>query len=151
LIFYYLDSNAWVKRYYYEIGTIWVQELFANEKNIICSSLGLIEVISVLARKWKAGTINLSTLEKKIQDIENDWKHFIQEDLSTEVIEVAKRLSKELALRGADAIHLASALVAQRNFAEEDDQLILVTSDIEMKNAAEASNLMVIDPNKQEI
>ena len=148
MIFYYLDSSAWVKRYYYEIGTIWIQELFANEKNIICASLGLIEVISALARKWKAGFIDFPALEKKTQNIENDWKHFIQEDLSAEVIEIAKKLSKELALRGADAIHLASALVAQRNL-DEDDQIILITSDREMKNAGQLSGLTVIDPNEQ--
>lgn len=150
MIFYYLDSSAWVKRYYHETGTIWIQKLFANEKNIVCASLGLIEVISALARKWKAGIINLSDFEKKIRDIENDWSHFIQEDLSIEVIEVAKKLSKDLALRGADAIHLASALVAQRNFFD-DDQLTLVSSDIEMKNAGQLSGLIVLDPNEKEI
>ena len=28
MIFYYLDASAWVKRYYQETGTRWVQKLF---------------------------------------------------------------------------------------------------------------------------
>jgi len=149
MIFYYLDSSAWVKRYYYEVGTIWIQELFANNQIAVCASIGLIEVIATLARKCKSGAITLSILEQKIRNIENDWEHFIQIDLTAEVIESAKKLAKELALRGADAIHLASALVTQRNFVEDNDQLIFVASDRELKEASQKYGLIVIDPSEQ--
>lgn len=54
---------------------------------------------------------------------------------------------KDYALRGADAIHLASALHLQGLFAHQDHEFIFVTSDIELKNAAQLSNLTVVDPN----
>ena len=59
MIFYYLDASAWVKRYYWESGTRWVQALFAQNPAIACTSLGLIEVMATLARKRKARDIDL--------------------------------------------------------------------------------------------
>ncbi len=56
----------------------------------------------------------------------------------------------ELALRGADAVYLASAFVLRSRLAEEDDQLTLVVSDRELKAAAQSSGLATIDPEEQE-
>ena len=55
-----------------------------------------------------------------------------------------------MALRGADAVHLASALVLQRRFADAENHLVFVASDRELKEAAQASGLAVIDPEDQE-
>lgn len=54
MIFYYLDASAWVKRYYWETGTTWVQSPFARGSTVACASLGLVEVMATLARKAKA-------------------------------------------------------------------------------------------------
>jgi hypothetical protein len=59
-------------------------------------------------------------------------------------------VTKELALRGADAVHLASALVIWSRLAEEDDRLTLVVSDRELKAAAQSSDLATINPEEQE-
>ena len=72
MIFYYLDSSAWVKRYYQESGTTWVQDLFTHNRAMACASLGLIEVMATLARKGKAREINPSMLEQKVQELEED-------------------------------------------------------------------------------
>ena len=149
MIFYYLDASAWVKRYYQESGTIWIQNLFRNYR-MACSPLGLVEVLATLTRKHKSRAFGISAFRQKTEDLEDDWRHFIQVELTEEVIKTSKRLIIDFALRGADAIHLASALLLQGRFVDNDDQLILVTSDIEMKNAAKMSSLMVVDPNEQE-
>jgi predicted nucleic acid-binding protein len=65
VIFYYLDASAWVKRYYEEPGTRWVQELFAQNPTIACATLGLIEVMATLARKQKARDIDLLSLHRR--------------------------------------------------------------------------------------
>jgi len=51
---YYLDSSAWVKRYYRETGTAWIENLFAERQPVACASLGVVEVTATLARKQKA-------------------------------------------------------------------------------------------------
>ena len=65
-------------------------------------------------------------------------------------MDLSKDLVKNMALRGADAVHLASALVLQRRFANAEDRLVFVASDRELKDAAQSSGLAVIDPEEQE-
>jgi hypothetical protein len=91
VIFYYLDASAWVKRSYWEPGTRWVQELFAQNPPIACASLGLIEVMATLARKRKARDIDLLSFEQKVQEKEEeDWGRFIQIQLTTDTTDLAK-------------------------------------------------------------
>jgi hypothetical protein len=85
-----------------------------------------------------------------VQELEEDWERFIQIQLTTETMDLAKDLARDMALRGADAVHLASALVLQRRFAEVEDRLVFVASDRELKEAAQSSGLAVIDPEEQE-
>jgi uncharacterized protein len=150
VIFLYLDASAWVKRYYSELGTRWVQEWFAQNPTIACASLGLIGVTATLARKRKAREIDPFPFEQKVQELEEDWGSFIQIHLSTETLDLAKDLARNMALRGADAVHLASALVLQRRFADVEDRLVFVASDRELKEAAQSSSLAVIDPEEEE-
>ncbi len=60
----------------------------------------------------------------------------------------AKELTIKYALRGADAVHLSSALMLQKRFREKEDRLIVVASDYELKEAAKSSGLEVIDPSE---
>ncbi len=57
----------------------------------------------------------------------------------------------KLALRGSDAVHLSSALVLQKRFAEQGKRLVMVTSDQELIEAATSSGLNTIDPTKQSV
>lgn len=149
MIFYYLDASAWVKRYYRETGTDWIQNLFAQNPTVACATLGVVEVIATLARKRKAVEINLELFEQKAQELDDDWSRFVQVQLTTEVVDLARQSAHALALRGADAIHLASANLLKGRLGE-NDQLILVASDDELLNAAQSSGLAVLDPNKPE-
>jgi hypothetical protein len=150
VIFYYLDAGAWVKRGYAELGTRWVQELFAQNPTIACAFLGLTEVTATLARKRKAREIDPLPFERKVQELEEDWGSSIQIQLTTETQDLAKDLARNMALCGADAAHLASALVLQRRFADVEDRLVFVASDRELKEAAQSSRLAVIDPEEHE-
>lgn len=136
MTFHYLDASAWVKRYYQERGSTWVQRLFRDNQTLGCASLGLIEVVATLARKRKAGAIDRSHFERKAKEVKEDWDRFVKVHLTGETVELAKSLAGDLALRGADAVHLASALLIRRRLADEDDRLIFVTSDSELKEAA---------------
>ncbi len=146
MIFYYLDASAWVKRYYNEAGTNWVQDLFARNEVIACASLGLIEVMATLSRKRKAREITAAQFKLKARELEDDWAFFIQVQLTAEVVNNATELTKNFALRGADAVHLSSALILQKHFQDKKDRLIIVTSDHELRQAVESSGVEVIDP-----
>ncbi len=149
MIFYYLDASAWVKRYYQELGTIWLQKLFSQNPTFTCATLGFVEVVATLARKHKAGQINPSQFKQKMQELEADWQNFTQVQLTAEAVDRSKDLAVSFALRGADAVHLASAFLLQGHLFQ-DDQLVLVTSDHELKVAAQLSGLVVLDPEEEE-
>ncbi len=147
---YYLDASAWVKRYYQELGTKWIQTLLAENLSIASATLGLIEVLATLARKRRSGEIEPNLYQIKLQEVDADWERFIQIQLTSEIVEISKSLTNRFALRGADAIHLASAFLLKERFVHQNDQLILVTSDLELIAAAQDSKMVVLDPSKQE-
>lgn len=150
MIFYYLDASAWVKRYYLETGTAWLYSLFGTHPVVACSSLGLVEVMATLARKRKANEIDDSAFEQKIWELEEDWRNFVQIHFVVRIVDQAKEVAKRHALRGADAVHLASALLLVDRFADADDHLIFLTSDQELKRAVLSSGLEAIDPEELE-
>ena len=146
---YYLDASAWVKRYYEESGTLWVQNLFVGDVSIASASLGLVEVMATLSRKRKACEIDASDFEEKAGELARDWHDFIHVHMTEEAIEIATGLAREKALRGADAVHLAAALMLRRRLNPESDEVVLVASDRELKSAAASVSLLVVDPEER--
>jgi predicted nucleic acid-binding protein len=145
VIFYYLDASAWVKRYYQEAGTRWVEDFFRKQPVVACATLGILEVIATLARKRKAAELDVTRFEEKAQQLAEDWRQFIQIRFDDEVVDLARDLAGRLVLRGADAIHLASATALHGRLVE-DDRLLFVTSDRELGAAAQLSGFAVVDP-----
>jgi predicted nucleic acid-binding protein len=48
---YYLDSSAWVKRYFAEAGSSWMHSLFKSELALASTALGYVEVAATIARR----------------------------------------------------------------------------------------------------
>jgi uncharacterized protein len=147
---YYLDASVWVKCYHREVGTTWMRRLVAEGASLACASLGLVEVLATLARKGRAGFISELALQPKIDAVRADWQRAIQVNLSSDVLEVAATQARYLALRGADAVHLASAMVLSRRLEAVGDQVTVVTSDRELAEAARIVNLNVLNPEAEE-
>ena len=59
-------------------------------------------------------------------------------------------LADAFALRGADSVHLASALVLNGELGMSAEALTFVTSDQELKSAAKQAGLAVVDPQEQD-
>lgn len=150
MIFYYVDASAWVKRYCQETGSSWVEDFFNHQQMIACASLGYVEVMATLSRKKKAQEMAAPAFEEKLQELDADWERFFQVKMADEVVELAADLARDLSLRGADAVHLAAALWFQRLLSAEEDRLIFVASDRELKKGAQSSSLEVVDPEEQE-
>ena len=146
--FYYLDSSVWVKRYYQEVGTDWVKEFFEQNQPISCSPVGFFEVMATLYRKGKAKELPSEDIEKKRLDLKDDWELFIQIKLTEAVANQTEEAIKNFSLRGADSIHLASALSFKKRLGKERN-LIFITSDQELKEAARLSGFEVLDPSDQ--
>jgi hypothetical protein len=89
MMLFYLDSSAWVKRYFRELGSGWINQQFEQQVVLGGSTLGL---------------------------------------------------------RGADSVHLASALLLQTQLGISNHDFNFVSSDQELNVAARAAGLSVIDP-----
>ncbi len=129
-----------------EKGTTWVLDLFAQNCSITCSSLGYVELMATLARKRKAREIDSGVFEKNINELENDRNTFIQVALTDEIVDIACKSARNFSLKGADAVHLASALFLKSRFEDENDHLVFIAADRELKEIAGLSGLEVIDP-----
>jgi predicted nucleic acid-binding protein len=152
MIVYYLDSSAWLKKYFQEDGTAWMVNFFARneERELACASLGVIEVTATLARKHKSQSIDSRSYQDALEELESDWENFSQIQLTEEIVAEAKTSAKKFALRGADAVHFASALLLREDPLHEDDQIVFIVCDKELKAAAKLAGFTVVDPQEQE-
>ena len=143
---FYLDSSAWLKRYFHEPGSEWVMRLFGRGDPLASSVLGYIEVASALARQQVSRNLDEDKLSRLQQQLEEDWGDLTGLSVTEEVVRSAVRLARSHKLRGADAIHLASALGVSDALSGTGDSLILVASDEELLAAAQQVGLTVENP-----
>jgi len=141
---YYLDASAWLKRYLAEPGANSMRRLFSRQPALACSVLGRVEVVAALSRRNHAKH-DLGRLSASLADAEQIWPRFLQIETSEQIAERASRLALRLGLRGADAIHLSSALYLN-GLPHGCSALTFVCADRELNEAADTVGLATLDP-----
>ena len=129
----YLDTSALVKVYLPEAESDIVDQLLIGRQDLFISDLVVAEIVSAVARRRRDGALEVKVAQrlrsKILKDIESGV--FLKIDLPAAVFRKAERILLALdavALRSADAIHLALALSA--------DARSIVTYDERMAEAA---------------
>lgn len=148
---YFLDTSALVKRYAAENGTAWVRHLTDRQQwnAIYISDAAGPELIAALVRKAKGNAVSLPDLQQAMTAFRHHWRtEYRRIRIHDPIIEQAMLLAEKHALRGYDAVHLATAL----ELADVCRQLgiappILVSADVEQIGAAVAEGLAVENPN----
>jgi uncharacterized protein len=142
----FLDSSALLKRYRRETGSQWMLDLPATSERLFVARLAHVEVTSALIRRGREPgnipgyiEIALATLDREIREI------FGVIELGESVISRAIELTKAHALRAADAIQLACALLSRDELPAATD-FYLVSADAELNAAAVAERLQVENP-----
>jgi predicted nucleic acid-binding protein len=143
---FYLDSSAWLKRYFLEPGSDWMTRLFQSGDPLASSVLGYIEVASALARQQVPRKLDEQGLARLQQQLEEDWGDLTGLPLSDEVAARALRLARGYKLRGADAVHLATALDLKDALAGTGNSVVLIASDEDLLAGAQRSGLAVDNP-----
>lgn len=141
----YLDTSALVKKYVIEKGTDEVRALLKNEEIIITSKLTYAEVCASFARKLREGNIGKKAYNMAWESFLNDWEVFSLVEVREEIFPLTHKLTQNHPLRGADAVHLSSALWVGEEIGQP---LRFVASDILLLNAAIKEGLEVINPGK---
>ena len=143
---FYVDSSAWLKRYFREPGSARMTRLFESGDPLASSILGYIEVVSALARQRVPRRLDEAKLTRLQQQLEEDWDDMTGLPLSEEVVARAVRLARGQKLRGADAVHLATALDVNDALAGTGNPLVLISADQELLAVAQQVGLAVENP-----
>ncbi len=139
----YFDSSALVKRYLREAGSESVNAILLSEETIVTSKLAYPEILSAFMRKHRAGELIRKSLRSVIDQLESDWKHFSIVEFHDDLFPTIKALIEKYPLKGADTVHLSSALWLKHTVRED---LRFVASDLNLLKAAESENLHTMNP-----
>lgn len=137
----FLDTSALAKLYLDEPGSLSMQER-VKETAVALSHLAYGEIYATFARCFRESLLNEEEHGAVCAAFEEDWSAVFRIPLSAEVLAQVPRLCRHHPLRGADALHLASAVMLD----ERDIQVTFASSDRRQLEAAAAEGLAAFDP-----
>ena len=126
----YLDTSAMVKLYVQETSSTELQRWVEEAQVIATSRIAYAEARAALARKFREHELAVKGYRSVVEDLDEDWENYFIVDVTESLVKLAGLLSEKHALRGLDAIHLASGVVLRRQarrdvaFSCFDDRLI---------------------------
>jgi predicted nucleic acid-binding protein len=106
----YLDTSSLIKLYVAEAGSEEVRDLVDRASVVSTSVVAFPETRSAFARLGREGTLTPEQLASVRSGFLRDWDSFLKIRVLTGVSARAGALTEVHALRGFDAIHLASFL-----------------------------------------
>jgi len=139
----YLDTSALIKRFVSEEGSGIVERLIVGGQPIASATIAYAELYSGVTRRHREGDLSNVQYRLVCRHIERDWMAIVKIELGPEVLAATRTLVERHALRGFDAIHLASALELQGAM---NGPVTFVASDRRLLQAASEERLTIVDP-----
>ena len=148
---YFLDSSALVKRYISETGSNWVCNLFDPSlgNQFFIAAIAGVEIVSAITRRAKNGGINIADAiavrDQFKQDFQTEYQII---EISDKIINSAINIAESYALRGYDAVQLASG--RELNIlciANGLNGVNFVSADNNLNTAAMGEGLIIKNPN----
>jgi predicted nucleic acid-binding protein len=137
----YFDSSALVKLVVHEEGSDLAADLWDSCDAALASRLAYPEVRAALATAGRNHDLSPADLDTAEHAWEHYWAAVRPVELTAAVEHHAGQLARTHALRGADAVHLASAL------ALTDPDLIIAVWDKQLHTAATTAALRIAPAN----
>jgi len=107
----YFDSSAYLKLLLDEPGSSTADAVWRGSELSVSSRLAYAEVRAAIAAAVRDGRVPERSLSRILDTWEQFWAETRTIELTDPLVRRAGRLAAEQALKGADAIHLASAEV----------------------------------------
>ncbi|MDI6792214.1 MAG: type II toxin-antitoxin system VapC family toxin [bacterium] len=152
----YFDASALVKRYAQEIGTALVNEVFRHLplSQMVCSTVGILEIISILVRKRNDGRLSQALFEQAMIEFKAeviDHEEFSATSVNDTLLLSALDMIEKHNLNATDAVILRSTLNLRLAFQEVGDELMLWTSDKRLVRAAQGEGIISFNPEEETI
>ncbi|MBP7621051.1 MAG: type II toxin-antitoxin system VapC family toxin [Gemmatimonadales bacterium] len=135
----YLDASALVKRYLLEPGSRETLALTAESEMVATSIISRAEVAAAFAKAVRLDLVTEHVARKAQRSFDRDWQDLLRVPITEALIDRARTLAWNQALRGYDAVQLASALMWQESIGTDvvvgtfDRQLWTATRQLGMK------------------
>ncbi len=142
----FIDTSALVKLYIVELGSERMREVASRGEPVAVSDLAFAEVHATFARRGREELLSETELEQVRLVFSDDWEKLTHIPLGATVLKLVPGLCQRYPLRGADAVHLASALLLH----EEGLEVTFACSDHQLLEAAAAEGLGTFDPASEE-
>jgi uncharacterized protein len=144
----YLDTSSLVKLYVEEIGSEDVRDLVAQAAVVATSMVAYPETRATLARLRRSGDLSPAKFAAAKRDFEAQWPAFLTLEVAAALSREAGAFAEQYALRGFDALHLASfaeiarrAGIADTHFSSFDDPLNRAARDVARRLSTGARQL----------
>jgi len=148
---YFVDTSALVKRYVDEKGSAWLRAVFDADPppTIVIVHLAIVEIISAFTRRLREGTLTAVEYAQLQDSFRADCLDEYEIVVAVgDIIDEAIRLLERHPLRAYDAVHLAAAVVVNRQLlANHLPPLVFLSADDRLNHAARAEGLAVDNPN----
>jgi len=138
----YLDTSALVKLYAEEEGTETVELAVDEAQAVATSAVAYAEARAALARKLREDVFSPEEHSEAVEALGEDWESVYKPEVTEDLVRAAGDLAEVHALRGFDAIHLASALLvrdaySERGNEETEEDMLFFGFDSDLTKAAE--------------
>jgi predicted nucleic acid-binding protein len=114
----YLDTSALVKLYAEEESRELVFEAVDSSEVVATSTVAYAEARAALSRRRREGYMNEEECQRAVEHLNREWRTYERLAVSNYIAYSAGELADSYALRGFDAVHLASALHLAERFEE---------------------------------
>lgn len=157
----YLDSSALVKHYLNESGTDSINERLQveteNARPVFTSVLSFAEIHAIVARRTRERLLSVNEAAALHDRFDTDWVlGFTAIGLDTGVLIFIRDIVKMHPLKGADAVHLASALWLRDmtrvggKLLQHGERIVFASSDRQLTTAAQKYHLEIFNPETAE-
>ena len=136
----YLDASALVKRYVAERGSRETCELSARADVVATSLVSRAEVAAALAKAVRLRIVAPESGRQAQRAFASQWPDIAKVPVTEALVSRAEALAWDFALRGYDAVQLASALTWQEVVGTE---IILATFDRQLWDAGKKAGVRV--------
>ncbi len=134
----YLDASALVKRYLVEQGSRETIAFMAESEMVATSIVSRAEVAAALARAGRIGLVTQNVARAAQRSFDGDWQDLLRVPVTEALVDRAKALAWDHALRGHDAVHLASAVTWQESVGID---IIVATFDTQLWTATQRAGM----------